>query len=64
MVVPVAACAMAAWVAPASVVCGSALQALGAHHVVIVILGSVAAVRPRSAGVAVGPAVLRCPWQP
>ena len=38
-----AACAMAAWVAPASVVCGSALQALGAHHIAVLIPGSVAA---------------------
>ena len=43
MVVSVAACALAAWVAPARVVPGSALQALGAHHIAVLIPGSVAA---------------------
>ena len=43
VVVPLAACALAAWVAPARVVPGSALQALGAHHIAVLIPGSVAA---------------------
>ena len=41
--VPLAASALAARVAPASVVPGSALQALSAHHIAVLIPGSVAA---------------------
>ena len=41
MVVALGACALAAWVAPASVVPGAALQALGAHYIVVTIPGSV-----------------------
>ena len=49
--VPLAACVLAAWVAPASVVPGSALQALGAHHIAVLIPGSVAtAILPAVAG--------------